>query len=171
MLLHDNWAFVSATSDADTNAWCGAQDAGSGSVYFYQLGLPAATLSGLSLAGAVVVTNEVQSQPWFQSDYGCYDAPLPAAPNSVTVGYTTTAVGATVQVVVSSTTNPSSFQACPAGVCPVEVGENLIRVSVEATDTTTIRAYEIRALRPMPSDDAKLIDLSLDPLCRRAPRS
>jgi hypothetical protein len=162
-LLQDNWLFIGADSDADMNAWCDSKDVESGSVYFYQLGLPAATLSGLSLAGALSVTNEVGSTPWFQNYYGCYDALLPAAPNAVTVGYTTTAVGAAVQVVVSSTTNPT-FQACPAGVCPVDVGDNVIKVSVTATDTVNLREYVIRALRPTPSSDAALSGLSLDPL-------
>jgi hypothetical protein len=76
---------------------------------------------------------------------------------------TSTAVGAAVQVVVSSTTNPA-FQSCPAGVCPVDVGDNVIKVSVTATDTVNSREYVIRALRPTPSSDAALSGLSLDPL-------
>jgi hypothetical protein len=161
-LLRGNWIFLSSRSDADTNAWCNVKGAGSGSVYFYQLGRADASLSALSLAGAVSVSNEIQSQPWFQSYYGCYDALLPANPNTVTVGYTTAAVGASVQVAVSSTTNPS-FQACAAAVCPVDIGDNVIKVTVTATDTTTTREYVVRALRPAPSSDATLSALAISP--------
>ncbi|MBX3010841.1 MAG: cadherin-like beta sandwich domain-containing protein [Caldilineaceae bacterium] len=132
---------------------------------------------GTTIATYTITLTREPSADATLSALAVYPAELSPVFDSGTLGYTATVTNVVTSVAITPTVNEpnasavvtvtlagGSVVACTGNPldCPLEVGENVIVVTVTAEDGTTSETYTITITRE-PSDDATLRDLAIYP--------